>query len=211
MQSTDKFPVDNTLAVRLKLIRKARKWTLQALAEKIGCSRSYLSRLETGKAKNPSTDFLRKASTVLSVSEPWLELGIGMIEAVPSQNQLEEDTQFLIAITTFAEEMTADQLLRCLGRLSQNPRLTDQSRMFWTKMIGPWFLVKVDAEKAAQERAKKLEATTAAELLQKKNVDGPITLQANKRAGSDETQPALKTRKRKSTSHEKAKSDRKKK
>lgn len=156
MQSTNKFSVENTLAMRLKIARGACKWTLQALADKIGCGRSYLSRLETGKAKNPSTDFLRKASTVLGVSEPWLELGIGMIEATPSPNQLEEDTQFLIAFTTFAEEMTVDQLLRCLGRLSQNPRLTDQSRMFWTKMIGPWFLVKVDAEKAALERAKKL-------------------------------------------------------
>jgi transcriptional regulator with XRE-family HTH domain len=167
MQSTEKFPIDNTLAMRLQILRKGRKWTLQELAEKLGCGRSYLSRLETGKAKNPSTDFLRKASTVLGVSEPWLELGIGQASATPSRSQLEEDTQFLIAFTTFAEEMTIDQLLRCLDRLNQHPRLTDQSRMFWTKTIGPWFLVKVDA-KAALERAKRAETDSKAKRRQKR-------------------------------------------
>jgi transcriptional regulator with XRE-family HTH domain len=168
MQSTDKFPVENTLAMRLQILRKGRKWTLQELAEKLGCGRSYLSRLETGKAKNPSTDFLRKASTVLGVSEAWLELGIGKADATPSRSQLEEDTQFLIAFTTFAEEMTVDQLLRCVGRLSQHPRLTEQSRVFWTKMIGPWFLVKVDLEKAASERAKKAAAKDTAKRRRRK-------------------------------------------
>jgi transcriptional regulator with XRE-family HTH domain len=147
MQSTKKVSIEITFADRLKRLRAERSSTLQQLSTKLGCDRSYLSRLETGKAKNPSVDFLRRAAAVLGVNEQWLELGVGTPHLSPVGSELEENTQFLTAFTVLAEQMTYEQLLRCAYNFSRNPALSERSRRFWVKMLAPWIAVKVNLAK----------------------------------------------------------------
>jgi transcriptional regulator with XRE-family HTH domain len=147
MQSTEKLSTGSTFAGRLKRLRAEKSWTLQRLAAKLGCDRSYLSRLETGKAKNPSADFLRRAAAVLGVNEQWLELGVGTPDLSPVGSELEENAQFLTAFTVLAEQMTYEQLLRCAYNFSRNPALSEGSRRFWVKMLAPWIAVKVNLAK----------------------------------------------------------------
>jgi len=49
MRNDDTHPVDTALAARLILLRQARGWSLEELAEKSGISRASLSRIERGE------------------------------------------------------------------------------------------------------------------------------------------------------------------
>jgi transcriptional regulator with XRE-family HTH domain len=49
----------------LKRARIEKDITQSELAEKIGCSRIYIAKLETGKRKNPSPKYLRKIKDIL--------------------------------------------------------------------------------------------------------------------------------------------------
>jgi len=126
---------------------------LQSAAVKLGFDRSYLSRLETGKAQNPSTDFIRRVCAVFGVDEQWLELGTGTpdraAESAPWGRELEESTQFTAAFALFAEELTYQQLLRCIQKVIRHSGLSEKSKVFWTKMLGEWAVVKMGlAERA---------------------------------------------------------------
>lgn len=48
--------------------REARGWTLQQLAERVGCARSYLSLVENGRKAPPADDLLRALEGALSMS-----------------------------------------------------------------------------------------------------------------------------------------------
>lgn len=52
-------------AMRLRTIRRRRKVTQQALADRVGVSRGYLSRLEMGR-HDPPLSLLRKLAKALS-------------------------------------------------------------------------------------------------------------------------------------------------
>lgn len=58
----------STVSANLKKIRKEKKLTLRELAEKSGVSNSYLSQLENGKTKNPTTEVLQKIASGLDVN-----------------------------------------------------------------------------------------------------------------------------------------------
>lgn len=131
---------------RLRKLRKERIWTLAQLAERLDCDVSYVSRLETGNSRNPSADFVRRAAAVLGVNEQWLELGIGDPKASPIGRELEENTQFLTAFSIFAEQLTLQQILRCVDRVTQTSALSEDSKRFWLHMFAPWIAVKIRLE-----------------------------------------------------------------
>ena len=62
-------PVD--LRVRVRELRKARKWTLQQAASQAGLARSTLSKIERGQM-SPTYDALKKLATGLEISVPQL-------------------------------------------------------------------------------------------------------------------------------------------
>jgi len=56
-------PIPETLAGKLKRLRRERRVSLTALETKTGISRSYLSQLENGVQTNPSKDKLAALAT----------------------------------------------------------------------------------------------------------------------------------------------------
>lgn len=56
-----------TLGEKLRTLRKEKKLTLDALAEKVGISKSYLWELENRPQSNPSIEKLGAIATVLDV------------------------------------------------------------------------------------------------------------------------------------------------
>jgi transcriptional regulator with XRE-family HTH domain len=153
MQSTHKVSTGNAFGKRLHILRTERNWSLQQLAERLDCDRSYLSRLETGKATNPSTDFVRGAAAVLGVNEQWLELGIGDPQASPVEKDLAENTQFLTAISILVDQMGLQQMLRSVNNLTRSSVLSDKSKTFWLHVLAPWIAVKIRLDHPPRARA----------------------------------------------------------
>jgi putative transcriptional regulator len=59
------------MKVRLKELRKARRWTQDDLASRLGVSKSHVSEMESGK-KNPSGPVLDRMSKLFDVPVPDL-------------------------------------------------------------------------------------------------------------------------------------------
>jgi transcriptional regulator with XRE-family HTH domain len=154
MASTNKLSVENTFAQRLRLSRARHKWTLEEMAAKLGCGRSYLSRLENEKATNPSAEFIRKIASVCGINEQWLALGKGKPEA--TYDPLQADTDFMIAFTIFAEQMGAEQLMNCIDGIVRNKALSESAKIFWLRMIHPWFMMKTDLETKTAVETKRI-------------------------------------------------------
>lgn len=55
------------MAFRIKELRKARGWTQDDLADKLGCSKSHVSEMESGK-KNPSTPMMEQMAQAFGVT-----------------------------------------------------------------------------------------------------------------------------------------------
>jgi transcriptional regulator with XRE-family HTH domain len=146
MQSTLNVSIDEAgFGQRLQAARKERQWTLKRLAAKIGCDHSYLSRLETRKAVNPSPVLIGKAAAVLEVNEEWLRLGIGDPFS-PRYVPDDFDVQFLSALAAISEEMSAVQILKVLSRILHHPGFSPGARSFWVRLFAPWLKIKLEIE-----------------------------------------------------------------
>ncbi|HHT7239762.1 TPA: helix-turn-helix domain-containing protein [Bacillus cereus] len=60
-----------TLSIRIKKIRKERKWSQKELGEKVDVSESFISKVESGK-KQPSREVTAKIAEVLNVTTDYL-------------------------------------------------------------------------------------------------------------------------------------------
>ncbi|MDN9859803.1 helix-turn-helix domain-containing protein [Clostridioides difficile] len=56
------------MGINLKIFRIKKGLKQQELADRVGISRYYLSKLETGKANNPSNDLMIKLSRALDTT-----------------------------------------------------------------------------------------------------------------------------------------------
>lgn len=133
------------IGARLREARESAGMKGATAAKEIGCDRSYLSKLESGTARNPSADFLRKAAHVYGVNEHWLESGIADARTPISSREheeLEQDLQFLSAMATLIKQMTVSQLLRAAVEIGDNDKITDGRKGFWIRLLGPWIAVK---------------------------------------------------------------------
>lgn len=147
MQSTKNVFPDIGFGRRLKAVRNERGMTLQQLASRVGCDRSYLSRLETGKAVNPSHNLIQAIAAVLAINEDWLRLGLGDPFSQPNVPD-DFDIQFSSALSAIAEEMSPDQIIRCLGRIFENPSFPAPARSFWVALFAPWLDIKIQQKRA---------------------------------------------------------------
>lgn len=59
--------MNSKIGIALKELRKERKLSLQEVADQIGCSASYLHRLENNSRKNPSIAFASKLAEFYDV------------------------------------------------------------------------------------------------------------------------------------------------
>ena len=67
-----------TFADRLRWVREGMGLSLEAFGAAIGYDKSYLSRLEGGKAANPSADFIESVCNKFMVLRDWLLAGEGV-------------------------------------------------------------------------------------------------------------------------------------
>lgn len=59
------------LSIRIKQLRKERKWSQKELGEKVDISESFVSKVESGK-KQPSREVTAKIAEVLNVTTDYL-------------------------------------------------------------------------------------------------------------------------------------------
>ncbi|MGE7875373.1 helix-turn-helix domain-containing protein [Streptomyces venezuelae] len=59
------------LSIRIKELRKERKWSQKELGERVDVSESFISKVESGK-KQPSRDVTTKIAEVLNVTTDYL-------------------------------------------------------------------------------------------------------------------------------------------
>lgn len=76
-KSKQKLPVALLLGQRLRWLREFKELTLKEFAARLGCDPGYLSKLENGKAENPSDRFLNIVRGAFLVQPEWLWLGKG--------------------------------------------------------------------------------------------------------------------------------------
>ncbi len=104
------------IGVTVRRLRMEREFTLQALADESGVSKSYLGDIEKGR-KNPTTDVIESIAEALGVAPRRLLYHAALDDEdpfmQPEQLTLEED----------AEE---DAELRELGHLARRLRPTDR-------------------------------------------------------------------------------------
>jgi transcriptional regulator with XRE-family HTH domain len=76
-ESIDNLLRTRTVGGRLRWLREFKDLTLKQFAGRVGCDAGYLSKLETGTAKNPSDRFLNAVRSEFGVRPDWLWNGAG--------------------------------------------------------------------------------------------------------------------------------------
>jgi len=78
----DRHSID-TLGGRLRFKRKARGWTQQQLADKVGTSQAVIQKIENGKSLRPRN--LNSIAMALGVSPAWLMFGKETIDTLSEE------------------------------------------------------------------------------------------------------------------------------
>lgn len=114
-QMADKRLADY-IGLTVRRLRQEREFTLQALADESGISKSYLGDIEKGR-KNPTTDVIEAIAQALDVPPRWLLYHAALDEAdpfvTPEQLSLEHDAE-------------GEVELRELGQLARRLRIADR-------------------------------------------------------------------------------------
>ena len=148
----------NTFGKRLRWLREFRKMTLREFADRAGADPGYLSKLETGKAKNASRRFLARVVVAFRVNSDWLASGNGE----PFWN-ISKDEQTRIALAGWSDKrlqriidviddlpdaLAADRIITYLlrdenlqglksiwGEVLRLPNLPFPARVFWSDVF----------------------------------------------------------------------------
>ena len=102
-------PVD--LRVRVRELRKVRKWTLQQAASQAGLARSTLSKIERGQM-SPTYDALKKLATGLEISVPQLFTPLKHDQVNGRMVVTREGEGAAHATTTYEHELLANALTK---------------------------------------------------------------------------------------------------
>lgn len=87
-----------TVADRIKLIRKAHHLSQVEFAGILGISQTHISKVESGK-DNPSNKILASICSEFEVNIEWLKEGVGPIEA--QQGQCSEINEIVVKLKTY--------------------------------------------------------------------------------------------------------------
>lgn len=103
----------NTLAERLKFIRKKRQLTQQELSKKSGASQQIISGIESGKVE--TTNEIFNLAEALEVEPKWLATGKGNMN-LPKHSA--EDKKILASLN----ELTLDQKQKFIQEIEEQKR-----------------------------------------------------------------------------------------
>lgn len=106
--------MNESIAVRIKNLREARKFTMQELADRVGVSRSMISYYESNK-KKPSFDTVEKLANVLDVSTDYL---YGKTEAFDSNATTNENVKEFLSKFEKLDKKQQEKILKILDTLA---------------------------------------------------------------------------------------------
>ena len=72
MTELDNQKTSTSIAERVKVLREASGMSLQAVADRVGCSKAHIWEMETGKALNPGVELLRAIGRCFGVTVAFL-------------------------------------------------------------------------------------------------------------------------------------------
>ena len=116
-----------TLGLRIRELRRSRRLTHSMLAEKVGISRSYVTRLESGRIDLPSKRVLWSLAKTLSVTTGDLLAAAGYLPSWEQVNTLSGIEIAFMYVATLPED-TQRQVLDFVARISlyHDQRLREQ-------------------------------------------------------------------------------------
>lgn len=158
-ESTLKDAHATTFGARLKWLREFKGLTIREFAARMGCDPGYLSKLETGKARNPSDRFLITLRSCFFANEWWLRDGEGdpfqstvQVEqtktAMPDWSDKRIQRLFALlddlpealatdaVLSYFFRDLTVEELRDLMVAVSKIPNLPAPARAFWFGAIG---------------------------------------------------------------------------
>lgn len=109
-----------TIGERLKEARKARGYTQDTLAEKIGASRGVITNIEHDKIEEPQPMVITAICNVLHISKDWLLDGMGTMEL---SEEAVKNAKVLLEINTLAEQLSEDEQRYILDIIKSYQRL----------------------------------------------------------------------------------------
>lgn len=126
-----------TVNIRVKEIRKSEKLTLEKFGEKIGVSKSAISKIELGE-RNVTDQMIKSICREFGYCEAWLRDGIE-----PKKPEIDEDIEYgMICADLGITDSRAKQLIINYGRFSP-----DDKKLFWEYIDR---LCKINIEKQAR-------------------------------------------------------------
>ena len=121
MQSTKKIPgAQSSFGSRVLWLRSELGLPVQKFAAFLGCDRSYIYKLESGDADNPSLDFIVKIVLNFKVSRLWLESGVGLPFDAQETNRTEPVSP------AFSNDEATQLAVKHSAGLSSLRRLSDE-------------------------------------------------------------------------------------
>lgn len=81
--------MSSDVGATIRAARESRGWTLAQLGERVGCARSYLSLVETGRKPPPGDDLLRKIESELGLEGGSL-LRLAYVQRMPEDLRAQE-------------------------------------------------------------------------------------------------------------------------
>lgn len=136
----------NTFGDRVKWVRLQHTLTLQAFADRIGFDKSYVSRIEAGKAVNPTLDFISAISKEFGVSHAWLidgsgkpglnaELGASNEMPEPLYERIEDVLCCVQIVRILMADTPPLKALLMTQDIFKQPELTAAAKIFWSKVF----------------------------------------------------------------------------
>lgn len=99
------------LGVRVRELRKSRKWTLEQAAKQAGLARSTLSKIENGQM-SPTYEALKKLAEGLEISVPQLFTSPSKVQVNGRMSVTKSGTGEAHATTTYEHELLAATLTK---------------------------------------------------------------------------------------------------
>ena len=180
-----KTPVTHELANMLKTIRLQKGIQAKDLADKIGRSSAYISKLEKGEVKSIDNDLLDSILSFLSGGDTEGEELVERLYAIrkqyPSEEEIEKQLWFVNFDTVLRRLPIPEKLISCLNekitvnaiertvllrRINNNEALTEDERTDELIEFNRWFSSKKD--KSAQSIKILLEANVFNDILDRK-------------------------------------------
>ncbi len=133
----------DTLGLRIKQIRKTHSLTQQQFAEKISVSRSFISKVESGK-ENLSDSLIKLISATFDINYNWIKFGLGDMEHKERCNTIQKARLILdnsnlidqlINASNYRTKQNLSFVISLIVNLFQNTKVQENSQLYYQDKI----------------------------------------------------------------------------